>query len=42
MEDELAGIPIVLNDQNNVNQPNVIFILERASLENAYVGNVLH
>lgn len=39
-EDELAGIPIVPSDHKSDN-PSVIFILERASLEVAKVGKVL-
>lgn len=38
--DELSGIPITPSE-NNTNKPNVIFILEKASLEVAKVGKVL-
>ena len=38
--DELSGIPIAPS-ANNTNKPNVIFILEKASLEVAKVGKVL-
>jgi len=39
-EDELSGIPIVPSEKNST-KPNVIFILEKASLEVAKVGKVL-
>jgi len=39
-EDELSGIPIAPSEKDSA-KPNVIFILERASLEVAKVGKVL-
>jgi len=39
-EDELSGIPIAPSEKEST-KPNVIFILERASLEVAKVGKVL-
>lgn len=41
VEEELPGIPIAPSDQKS-NKPNVVFILERASLEVAKVGKVLY